>query len=221
MITHLLFDHDGVLVDTEKWYFEATSQALATLDITMTFDDYKQHLVDGASNWASAVRQGIPQAKIKAARAWRDERYQHYLQREDIDIPGVADVLDELRQRFQMAVVTTSKRADFELIHRDRSLLNNMAFMLCREDYVKAKPSAEPYEAALRRFGVGAANAVVIEDSRRGLAAAEAAGICTIKVHNDFMAHQQASSDYAITSLHGLPELLTYINQITFDFNVQ
>jgi HAD superfamily hydrolase (TIGR01509 family) len=213
MITHLLFDHDGVLVETEKWYFEATRQALAKLNVIMTFDDYKQHLIDGTSNWPSAAEKGATEAEINAARAWRDERYQYYLQREDIDIPGVADVLDELGQYFQMAVITTSKRVDFQLIHRTRTLMDNMGFVLCVEDYAKAKPHPEPYEAGLQRFGIGPDNAVVIEDSKRGLASAAAAGIRTIKVHNEFMAHQQASSDYTIQSLQELPELLRRINQ--------
>lgn len=213
MITHLLFDHDGVLVDTENWYFEATREALARLDVIMTFDDYKQHLVDGKSNWVGAASKGATEAEIAAARAWRDDRYQYYLQREDIDIPGVAEVLDELDRRFQMAVITTSKRRDFELIHRQRALLDSMAFVLCREDYDQAKPHAEPYETGLRRFGIGPENAVVIEDSKRGLAAAEAAGIRTIKVHNEFVAHQQAASDCAIQSLQELPDLLRRINQ--------
>jgi beta-phosphoglucomutase-like phosphatase (HAD superfamily) len=107
MITHLLFDHDGVLVDTEKWYFEATREALARLGVIMTFEDYKQHLVDGTSNWARAARKGATDAEIDVARAWRDDRYQYYLQREDIDIPGVAELLDELVQHFQMAVIST------------------------------------------------------------------------------------------------------------------
>ena len=213
MITHLLFDHDGVLVDTEKWYFKATSEALARLDVTMTFDTYKQHLIDGASSWIAAIKQGIPETEIDAARAWRDDRYQFYLQHQDIDIPGVADVLNELRVTFQMAVITTSRRADFELIHRDRTLLNQMAFVLCREDYNKAKPHAEPYEAGLGRFGIAPNNAIVIEDSMRGLAAAEAAGIRTIKVHNEFVAHQRASADYDIQTIQELPELLKSINQ--------
>ena len=211
MITHLLFDHDGVLVDTEHWYFEATREALASLNITMTFDDYKAHLVDGTSSWIEAREQGTL-AEVDAARAFRDERYQYYLQREDIDIPGVSDVLDELSRRYQMAVITTSKRRDFELIHRERTLLDNMAFVLCREDYDLAKPHAEPYEKGLGRFGIAPDNAVVIEDSKRGLAAAEAAGIRTIKVHNEFVAHQQAASDFAIQSLRELPELLGHIN---------
>ena len=212
MITHLLFDHDGVLVDTEKWYFEATREALARLDVIMAFDDYKQHLVDGKSNWAGAATKGATEAEINAARAWRDDRYQYYLQREDIDIPGVAEVLDELDDSFQMAVITTSKRQDFELIHRERTLLNSMVFVLCREDYDLGKPHAEPYETGLRRFGIVPDNALVIEDSKRGLAGAEAAGIRTIKVHNDFVAHQQAEADYSIQSLQELPGLLRRIN---------
>jgi len=213
MITHLLFDHDGVLVDTENWYFEATREALARLGVIMAFDDYKQHLVDGKSSWGGAAEKGTTEAEIRAARAWRDERYQYYLEREDIDIPGVAEVLAELGQCFEMAVITTSKRRDFELIHCERTLLDRMAFALCREDYDQAKPHAEPYEAGLRQFGIGPDSAVVIEDSQRGLAAAEAAGIRTIKVHNEFVAHQQAASDYAIQSLQELPDLLRRINQ--------
>lgn len=122
-------------------------------------------------------------------------------------------MLDELKQHFQMAVITTSKRTDFELIHQQRTLLDNMDFVLCREDYVKAKPFAEPYEKGLQQFAIRADNAIVIEDSKRGLASAEAAGIRTIKVHNDFVAHQQATSDYVIQSLQDLPKLLKRINQ--------
>lgn len=213
MITHLLFDHDGVLVDTEQWYFEATREALARLGVVMTFDDYKQHLVDGASSWTGAESQGATPDDIYGARSWRDDRYQHYLQTCDIDIDGVAEVLSELAQTYQMAVVTTSKRRDFELIHRDRALLDDMAFVLCREDYVEAKPAAQPYQAALKRFDIRRDQAIVIEDSRRGLAAAEAAGIATVKVHNEFVAFQRAASDYAIPSLGELPDLLRGISR--------
>lgn len=110
-------------------------------------------------------------------------------------------------------MITTFKRRDFELIHRDRTLLDSMAFVLCREDYDQAKPHAEPYETGLRRFGIGPDNAIVIEDSKRGLAAAEAADIRTIKVNNEFIAHQQAASDYVIQSLQELPDLLKRISQ--------
>lgn len=212
MVTHLLFDHDGVLVDTEQWYFEATRDALARLGVIMTFDDYKQHLVDGRSNWISARNKGATEAEVASAKAWRDDRYQYFLQRKDIDIAGVSEVLGDLAENFRMAVITTSKRTDFELIHRERTLLDCMEFALCREDYDKAKPDAEPYRAGLLRFGIGPESAAVIEDSKRGLAAAKAAGILSIKVHNEFVTHQQAVADYEIQSLQELPDLLMSIN---------
>ena len=78
---------------------------------------------------------------------------------------------------------------------------------------VEAKPAAQPYQAALKRFDIRRDQAIVIEDSRRGLAAAEAAGIATVKVHNEFVAFQRAASDYAIPSLSELPDLLRGISR--------
>ena len=51
-----------------------------------------------------------------------------------------------------MAIVTTSKRRDFELIHRERPIIRYMDFVLTIEDYSRAKPDPEPYLTALKRF---------------------------------------------------------------------
>ena len=48
-----------------------------------------------------------------------------------------------------MAIVTTSKAVDFNLIHRDRTIVTHMDFVLTREDYTNSKPDPEPYELAL------------------------------------------------------------------------
>jgi HAD superfamily hydrolase (TIGR01509 family) len=76
-----------------------------------------------------------------------------------------------------MAIVTSSRRDHFELIHAGTGILPFFAFILCREDYREAKPDPEPYLLAVQRSGREARRCLVIEDSVRGLAAAKAAGL--------------------------------------------
>ena len=68
-----------------------------------------------------------------------------------------------------MALVTTSRRADLDVIHRHRTLLNHFEFTLAREDYTHSKPNPESYLESLARFGAGPDEAIVIEDSARRL----------------------------------------------------
>nr|WP_289514327.1 HAD-IA family hydrolase [Nonomuraea sp. KC401] len=90
---------------------------------------------------------------------------------------GVVDALGELSKYARMAIVTTAKRADFELVHEERHIQQFMEFFVVREDYQLAKPHPEPYLIGVDRFGVGKEEVLVIEDSARGLNSAVAAGI--------------------------------------------
>ena len=105
-----------------------------------------------------------------------------------------------------MAIITTSKRADFALIHEKRSILDYMEFYLAREDYEQAKPHPEPYLRGLQRFGAAAAETVVVEDSARGLMSAVAAGIDCIVVANEFTAtHDLSKATDRVATLRELP----------------
>lgn len=108
-----------------------------------------------------------------------------------------------------MAIVTTAKRADFELIHENRHIRQFMDFVLVREDYRHAKPHPEPYLTALGRFGGAKAEALVVEDSARGLSSAVAAGIDCAIVHNAFTQGQDFSqATYRIKTLRDLKNLV-------------
>ena len=85
-----------------------------------------------------------------------------------------------------MAIVTTARRVDFELIHDTRQIRRFMDFVLAREDYLLAKPHPEPYLTGLQRLGATKEETLVVEDSSRGLSSAVAAGIDCAIVHNDF-----------------------------------
>ncbi|MYK45654.1 MAG: HAD family phosphatase [Gammaproteobacteria bacterium] len=205
--THLLFDHDGVLVDTEPLYFEATRKCLAPLGVELALDHYLALMVDGASPWEMARPLGATDKDIEHWRAQRNVFYQELLVSEPIEIEGVEAVLATLRKRYRIAIVTTAKPEDFALIHRNRNIVPFADFVLTRETYQRSKPHPDPYLAALARYGIGPGTALAIEDSQRGLRAAVAAGLDCAVVHHPFTATQDFSlATYRVASLSELAE---------------
>lgn len=208
----VLFDHDGVLVDTEPWYYEAGARVLADVGVTLDKHRYLDDMARGAGTWAQARAAGVDEPTIRRLREARDERYQAYLRTEAIEIDGVVEALAALSGVVRMAIVTTSKRADFELIHERREILRFMEFAVVREDYEHPKPHPEPYLTGLRRFGATAAATLAVEDSSRGLRSAVAAGIDCVVVRSDFAQVDDVAS--ACARIDALGELRDLLHQM-------
>lgn len=209
MKSYILWDHDGVLVDTEPWYFESTRRQIQRLGVTLDLDEYLRDMADGRSAWERAHALGASESEIASGKDARNADYQRHLTEQDIEIPGVTEVLAELARNHAMAIVTTAKREDFDLIHRDRLIVAHMEFVLASGDYPRAKPAPDPYLAALERFDATPAQAVVVEDSERGLRSAVAAGIDCVVVANHFVRGQDFSAaTWQIETLAELPGLL-------------
>jgi beta-phosphoglucomutase-like phosphatase (HAD superfamily) len=136
----LLWDHDGVLVDTERWYFAATRECLNHLEIDLDQNTYLRFMADGRPSWDLARARGISEETIDQLKRVRDASYREYLCRQPIEIDGVIEVLDGLRDRYRMGIVTTSKRSDFDLIHRSRKIVPYFEFVISIEDCARAIP---------------------------------------------------------------------------------
>src|ERR1700722_3218804 len=206
---YILFDHDGVLVDTEFWYYKAGERALADIGFTLDQDRYLRDMNLGWGTWAQARAAGIDEQTISRQRAARDDYYQDYLRTEPIEIEGVIEALAELSKYVRMAIVTSAKRVDFEVIHEKRQVRQFMDFILVREDYELAKPHPEPYLTGLKRFEATREETLVVEDSSRGLNSAVAAGIDCAIVYNDFTkAHDFSQATHRIGTLIELKDII-------------
>ena len=206
---YILWDNDGVLVNTEQWYFAATREALAELGVQLPIDAYQQIMIQGRSSWELAAQAGVDPQQIKDGQDLRDELYRTYLSNNDLRIKGVFEVLSELAQHYQMAIVTTCRRDDFELIHSNLDLLQFMQFVLTREDYAESKPHPEPYLTALQKFSATSSQALVVEDSERGLRAAQAAAIdCAVVDYHFTRGHDFSAAQYRLQTLKELLQLL-------------
>lgn len=206
---YLLFDNDGVLVETEQYYYKANVNALAEFGIELTFDVYMEIMARGGNAWEIASKQGITQVEIDQKRLKRDIYYREFLQNEDIEIDGVSDVLKELAKSYKMGIVTTSRRVDFDLIHNKRDITQYMEFTLCVEEYPRSKPYPDPYLAGMKKFNAKKEECIVIEDSQRGLSSAVNAKIDCVIVKNVFtQSHDFSKARYRIDSLSDLKSLL-------------
>lgn len=192
--THILLDHDGVLVDTEPLYFRATQECIAELGVNLQLSDYLTLMAHGRNAWELARQRSVSENDITRVRQQRNLRYRELLETEPIDIVGVEDALAELARNYGLAIVTTALTEDFELIHRHRNIVKSVDFVLTREDYKNSKPHPDPYLAALDRFNIGPNMALAVEDSQRGLQAAIAAGLDCAVVHNEFTSTQNLSA---------------------------
>lgn len=185
MIKALFFDNDGVLVDTEKYFFKSTQQIMAKIGVDLSEEDFiKLTLIDNQGAWKYAREKNIPEEGINELRKERNLLYAGYLENETLIIPGVEKALKQLSKKYKLGIVTSSKRNHFEIIHRSNRILHYFDFVLTIEDYLKSKPHPEPYLKALELSGCRREECVVVEDSERGLLAAYEAGIKCIIIPN-------------------------------------
>ena len=179
----VFWDNDGVLVDTERLYFDATRQVLASANIPLTRDEYVElFLRQGRGAWHLAEQRGIDVEEIDRLRRERDALYGRLLGEGSHAIDGVEEVLATLHGRVVMGIVTSSRRDHFDLIHQSSGLLRYFDFALTAGDYLQTKPQPDPYLAAIARSGFDADECFAVEDSERGLQSALAAGVRCIIV---------------------------------------
>jgi HAD superfamily hydrolase (TIGR01509 family) len=183
MIEAILWDNDGVLVDTEELFFNATRDALARAGVELTRERYIEFVMgSGRSVYEMVEAIGWSPEGVAALRRERDAAYRSMLASGVRPIAGARETLRSLRGTSRMAVVTTSLREHFDLAHRRSGLREFFELILAREDYVESKPHPEPYLTAMRRMAVEPHRCIAVEDSERGLKAALAAGLRCIVV---------------------------------------
>jgi HAD superfamily hydrolase (TIGR01509 family) len=201
MLRAIFWDNDGVLVDTERLYYEATRDALARAGVELREEVYEDlSLRQGRSVFELLSGHGADDDEIARLRAERDAHYLHLLRAPRLVIDGVEDTLRALHGRLRMGVVTSARKIHFDTIHRASGLVRYFDFVLTREDYERTKPDPEPYLKALERAGLRADECIVIEDTERGLRSATAAGMRCIVIPSALAPSGDFSAAHAVLS---------------------
>ena len=201
----VIFDLDGVLIDSEALQYEAYSQVLARFDARVTRDEYAEHWIAAGRGPEYAVRKfGLPIA-AEELRALKHPVYHRLLEQQITLMPGAAAALARLQPHFALAVATNSNRADVGFVLDHLDLRRYFAAVVVRDDYTRTKPDPDAFLTAAARLGVAAAACLVVEDSYRGIVAAQRAGAACVAVPNAFT----RDSDFSLAAavLQSLDEL--------------
>lgn len=197
----LLFDLEGTLADTDALHFEAFVRTLAPMGIAMARADYVARIL-GRTN-AAIMRDLFPGAgEAERARvAEEKEACFRALAARIEPVAGLGALLDwGARNGLRTAVVTNAPRANAEQMLAGLGLASRFDVVVIGDELARGKPDPLPYATALARLGADAARAVAFEDSRSGIAAANAAGIFTFGLSTtlDAPALRAAGADVAI-----------------------
>jgi HAD superfamily hydrolase (TIGR01509 family) len=180
----VVFDMDGLLVDTEQVVFQAMKAAVGGLGLEMPFDLFKRMvgLPAGASDLIVVEHFG----EGFDLESWRGEVRRHFLDIAQAGIAlkaGVVELLDALdAQALPRAIATSSTREAVENSLGQHGLVSRFDAIVSRELQTRHKPHPEPFLKAAQALAVAPADCLALEDSHNGVRAAAAAGMMTIMV---------------------------------------
>ncbi len=178
MIRALLWDSDGVLVDSESVFFDFTRAAFARAGIVLQADIWARgYLGEGLRTGDIAERLGVPREQAERIVLERNAAFARRLLEPFDARPGAADLLRRLKRRYRLAVVTGAPLSQFLKVHRHTGLADAFECVVTADETPRVKPHPDLYLRALEHLGLPAAECLAIEDSPRGLQSATAAGI--------------------------------------------
>jgi HAD superfamily hydrolase (TIGR01509 family) len=180
----VVFDMDGLLVDTETVYCEALTAQAAHMGYELRFDVLKQMI---GHSWAGSAQVLTahfgPRLDTDLLREGSIERFYQLAKAEIALKAGVLELLDHLDALgLPRAIATSSRRHEVEHHIGGHGLLERFHAILANGDYPRPKPHPDPYLKAAEALGVEPAHCLALEDSHNGVRAACAAGMMTIMV---------------------------------------
>ena len=186
-IKALLFDFDGLLLDTETPSFQAWVDLYREQGVELRLEDYVTCVGTHGSSFDAVANlerlTGKYQDRDALVRRHRESAIARVAGL--APLPGVATLLEAARERgLRCAVASSSPREWVEGNLSRLGLLDCFAAILCRGDVERVKPAPDLFLEACRRLGVSPSEVVVFEDSLNGVKAARAAGIFCVAVPN-------------------------------------
>ena len=208
MIRAIIFDFDGLIVDTEGPIFEAWRRIYHERGQELPRERWLTIIGTAAGPFDPVIDLGARTGIALDADELNALERLYYREATVAQtlLPGVERYLDEARSLgLKTAIASSSSRA-WVHEHLERFAIHDrFDIVVCKDDVTTTKPDPELYELALQRLGVPSDEAIALEDSTNGIRAAKAAGLFCVAVPNPLTAGLDLSqADLQIASLEAV-----------------
>ncbi|HFI0593601.1 TPA: HAD family hydrolase [Streptococcus suis] len=202
----VIFDMDGILVDTEVFYFERRMtffQEQGLIPATKDIMDFVGETNQGI--WKKLIPDDA-KLRMKMSKVYEVYRTQHPADFQALINSEVKPLFQQLKQTGQkIAIASSSPRLEIENMISANDLEGYLDYVISGEELTESKPNPEIYLKAKAVLGPG--NYLAVEDSEIGIKAAVEAGLFTVALKNPF-ATNQSQADVRIDNLM---EVLDYL----------
>lgn len=187
MITHVIFDMNGVITDDEELHESATRKAFEKVGLMITPAIYRQYCLGrtDASAFVDLVSAfNIKNREVPSIITDKSILYQALIADNLKVYPGVVSLIEHLHQKYTLALTTSSTFEEVQTVVNQLQIKDVFEVIVSSRDVKRGKPDPEPYVLTAEKLGVACGNCVVIEDSENGVRSAMAAGMKCIAIPN-------------------------------------
>lgn len=208
MLRALIFDFDGLILNTEEPIFRSWQELYRDFGGELTLDKWAAVIGTAEMNFdpLADIQRQTGFRPDEAALLRRSRREAELIQQQAI-LPGVRSYLEEARQMNLKIGLASSSPCSWVVGHLTRlGLVDFFGVIIASDDVPRTKPDPALYQLALLNLGVESHEAIAFEDSPLGIQAAKAAGIFCVAVPNDLTRRLDTSfADYHLNSLADMP----------------
>jgi HAD superfamily hydrolase (TIGR01509 family) len=212
-IRAVIFDFDGVLVDSEQVNIEAGVRGFADFGFDLTQADKAIIVGRHSQDYSKILREKycLPETISDPLLAKIAEEYDRTFEGFIRLQPGVKETLNYLREKkILLSIATANRRRSVETFMNKFNLQDYFGFIISNENITKRKPDPEIYLAAKNRLDLPDNQIIAVEDTEIGVEAAKGAGLVCVAIPNQHTKdHGFSKADYVFKS----------IKEITMFFN--
>ena len=206
----VIFDMDGVIVDSEPRHERAFLDVFAQMGYGQTHGIHFEHYLGRSDRavWLDFIAKHNPKWTLDELTAWKQNHLIEIIRREQPIFDGLPELVAKLAPRYRLAVASGSVHPVIDEVLAMKSLRQFFPVVVSVQDVAHGKPAPDVFLRAAERLGVAPGTCCVVEDSAAGVTAARAAGMTAIAIMNTLPAEKLAHAHHVVRTYEEIERLL-------------